>query len=263
MNEGNPETTLLAIHESVGITNSWELALFCERKGVSYHDIIDDQTLGHTVRFSNTAWHLRDGCSRSVGLCIGTPAAGYSRQEWLGPQLIKVEFAAWWIARTAALLNIPIRHLSYPQLRSALRGNKSDAGVITHNDYTQATGDGDHIDPRGFPMDVAISLALGTRTTEDDMAAVPQEEWNRVRDYIAIMYGDKAPADRHTARRVDAGYVDTMVWQFLMDNYKGDQVAAMHILVALEKRMNDMGLAILELLKRTGGVPDQWKTIAG
>jgi len=81
------------------------------------------------------------------------------------------------------------------------------------------------------------------------------------------MYGDRGPNDRQTSRRVDNGFVRERVpievWDFLIENYVGNNVAARQILVAIEKRLNDQGLAILELLKRTGGVPEQWKTITG
>lgn len=268
--DGRPTPiTIVAIHESVGITDAWDLALFCERKGVSYHDLCDLTQIIHTVRFSDTAWHLRNGNPDAVGLCLTTPVNGYSRTEWLGSQVKKVEYAAWWVARTCKSLGIPIRHLDHRQIRSALTGNKADAGVCTHNDYTLATNDGTHTDPRNFPTDVCIEWANGILQgqPEDDMAAVPQSEWNQVRDRIATMYGDRGPNDRQTSRRVDNGFVRERVpievWDFLIENYVGNNVAARQILVAIEKRLNDQGLAILELLKRTGGVPEQWKTITG
>lgn len=259
--------TLVAIHESVGITDAWDLALFCERRGVSYHDITDLSTMVHTVRFTDTAWHLRDGCDASVGLCLTTPTRGYSRDEWLGPQRAKVEIAAWWVARSCKIYGLPIRHCNHAQIRSALRGVKADGGVITHNDYTLATRDGTHTDPRNFPMDVCLDMARGiTDVPEDDMAQVPQAEWADLLNKVRTMYGDRDPKDRHTMRRVDGGYlrkqIPPEVWDHLIENYVGTDVAARQILVAIEKRLNDQGLAILELLKRTGGIPDQWKSLA-
>lgn len=152
--------TLVALHESVGITNAYDLALFCERKGVSYHDIADLDTMVHAVRFTDTAWHLRNGNPHSVGLCLTTPVRGYSRSEWLGPQVRKVETAAWWMARSCKILGIPIRDITHPQIRSALKGDMRSAGGTTHNNYTLATGDGTHTDPRNFPTDVCVRWAL-------------------------------------------------------------------------------------------------------
>lgn len=157
----NPPTTLVVIHESVGITNAWDLALFCERKGVSYHDLVDLGQLIHTVPFDRIAWHLRKANPRAVGLCLTTPVQAYTRNEWMGPQFPKVEYAAWWTARTCHVRGVPIRLLNHAQIRAAVRGDRSAAGVCTHEDYTIATGDGTHVDPRNMPKDVMIQMALG------------------------------------------------------------------------------------------------------
>lgn len=265
--------TLISLHESVGITNAWDLALFCERKGVSYHDMADLTQLVHAVQFSDTAWHLRNGNPSAVGLCLASPVTGYTRAEWLGPQLAKVEYAAWWVARACKIYGLPIRHCNYGQIRSALRGNQADGGVITHDDYTQATNDGTHTDPRNFPIDVCLSMARGiTSVPEDDMAQVPQAEWNDMLAKIRTMYGDRDPADRHTMRRVDGSLVrklveetEERVWDYETQNYVGQQVAMKHIIAALEQRMDQLGKAVLILLERTGGIPDNLsgKTLAG
>src|ERR1700741_1666313 len=73
---------LQTIHESVGIVDAWDLALFCERRGVSYHAVADNDKIIYTVSRSNTAWHLRNGNPYADGLCLGTPVKGYSRAEW-------------------------------------------------------------------------------------------------------------------------------------------------------------------------------------
>lgn len=156
----NPPTTLVVLHESVGITNAWDLALFCERRGVSYHDIADLTQMVHTVPFDRIGWHLRKANPRAVGLCLTTPVRAYSRGEWLGAQRAKVDYASWWVARACHILGVPIRHLSHAQIRAAVRGDHSAAGVCTHEDYTRATTDGTHVDPRNFPVDVCIDQTL-------------------------------------------------------------------------------------------------------
>jgi|SRR5919206_1414540 hypothetical protein len=185
------EITLVAIHESVGITNAWDLVLFCERKGVSYHDVVDLTQIIHAVPFGETAWHIRGGNSRAVGLCLSTPTPGYGTGDWLGPQVAKVEYAAWWIARACYILGLPIRHCSFQQLRSALQGNKADGGVITHRDYTLATGDGTHTDPRDFPMDMCLDWARGISSSAP--SGVPP--WPLPRDhYFGLITG---PSQSH------------------------------------------------------------------
>lgn len=148
---------LAALHESVGGAEAISLAIFTQNAGVSYHAIADNDKLVYTVPRSKTAWHIRNGNSRADGLCLCSPTKGYSRAEWLGPQRNKVEVAAWWLALVCADRGIDLKHCSYAEIRAALAGN--GGGGTTHNDYTQATGDGTHTDPRNFPFDVCIERA--------------------------------------------------------------------------------------------------------
>lgn len=164
---------LIAIHESVGITNAWDLALFCERQGVSYNACADLDQIIYTVSRSDTAWHLRNGNPVADGLCLTTPVRGYSREEWLGPQFAKVEYAAWWSAGVAHDRGLPLNHLSHEAILAVMHGDTDSGGVITHNDYTLATGDGTHTDPRGYPMDVHIALARELATGQPNKPAKP------------------------------------------------------------------------------------------
>lgn len=179
----NLPTTVVAIHESVGITEAWDLALFCERRGVSYHDLVDLGQLIHTVPFEFIAWHLRKANPRAVGLCLTTPVQAYNRAQWLGPQFVKVEYAAWWAARTCHIRGVPIRLLTPQQIRAAVRGDKSAAGICTHEDYTIATGDGTHVDPRNFPKDAFLQMALGA-AGQPDLPIPPSEE--KEMEYLPI-----------------------------------------------------------------------------
>lgn len=167
---------LVTIHESVGITNAWDLALFCERKGVSYHASADLVQIVYTVNRDNTAWHLRNGNPVGDGLCLATPVAGYSRDQWLGPQFTKVEYAAWWSAGVCHDRGVPIEHITHEDIRAVMSGNTARGGVITHNDYTLATGDGTHTDPRNYPMDVHIQLA---REFAGQVTTKPQPQLSR------------------------------------------------------------------------------------
>ncbi|MGH7954747.1 MAG: N-acetylmuramoyl-L-alanine amidase [Gloeomargaritales cyanobacterium] len=179
---------LITLHESVGMTDAWQLALFCERQGVSYHAVADNDQMIYTVSRSDTAWHLRNGNAYADGLCLTTPTAGYTRDEWLGPQVKKVQYAAWWLAGVCLDRNLHLAHISYADIRSVVRGNWSVGGVMTHDDYTKATGDGTHNDPRNFPTDVAVQWAKDFQSgVEDDMATVPQTEWNQVRDAVNLL----------------------------------------------------------------------------
>lgn len=150
---------LAAIHESVGLTDAASLAAYCERTGTSYHAVADNGQMIYTVPRSLTAWHIRNGNPYADGLCLATPSKGYSRNEWLGPQVQKVSYAAWWIAGVCTDRNVKIERCSQNDIRAVLAGDTKRGGVIGHVDYTYATGDGTHTDPRNFPFDVAIQWA--------------------------------------------------------------------------------------------------------
>lgn len=95
---------------------------------------------------------------------------------------------------------------------------------------------------------LATPLTRIPREDDDDMAQVPQEEWVKVRDWVAVMYGAYGPSDRYLARRVDAGYVDTQVWDHPLTNWSGEEVAVKHIVVALEARLGKLEEKIDKLL---------------
>lgn len=164
----NTQVDLVALHESVGVLDALDLAVYCGSHGVSYHAAADNDKIVYMTPYTRTAWHMRNGNQRSDGLCLTTPTRGYTRDEWLGPQRNKVRIAAWWIADRCAARGLRIAHCTHEQIRAALAGRITDGGVITHNDYTLATGDGSHTDPRNFPLDIAIEWAQQHTTGEDD-----------------------------------------------------------------------------------------------
>lgn len=146
----NRAITLAAIHESVGSTDALSLAKFCGRAGVSYHAAADNEKIVYMVPRSADAWHLRNGNPRSDGLCLCTPVAGYSPDEWLGPQRNKLDIAGWWLGVICADRGIDVLRCNAQNIRDALRGSVPAGGCIEHHDYTLATRDGTHTDPRGF-----------------------------------------------------------------------------------------------------------------
>lgn len=160
--------TLAAIHESVGATDALSLAKFCARAGVSYHAAADNEKIVYMVPRSWDAWHLRNGNPRSDGLCLCTPVRGYSPAEWLGPQRRKLDIAAWWLSIVCADRGIDLARCTHQNIRDALRGSVPAGGAIEHHDYTLATRDGNHIDPRGWDdavWDYVLTVARGGTTT--------------------------------------------------------------------------------------------------
>ncbi len=151
---------LLALHGSVGMLDAYDLALFCERRGVSYNAITDNDKLVFTVPRSKKAWHLRNGNPFANGLCVTTGVEQWSRRYWLDHQMRKVEHAAWWMAVCAKAEGLDVMACSQANVREVCwQGNKPSGGLTQHKIYTWATKDGSHTDVRGFPMDVMVEMA--------------------------------------------------------------------------------------------------------
>lgn len=156
---GRGPQALATLHESVGMLNAYDLAVYCERAKVSYHAIADRDQIVYCVDRKNTAWHLRNGNPYADGLCLTSPVRAYSRDEWLGPEVNKVAYAAWWLATVCQDRGIDLAACSLQNVRDVIKGHKKAGGVITHDDYTRATRDGTHNDPRNFPVDICIRWA--------------------------------------------------------------------------------------------------------
>jgi hypothetical protein len=139
----------------------------------------------------------------------------------------------------------------YPRLAAALcRHYKlTPAHVIFHKEWATPPGrkiDASGWDPNAFRRDVAQILR---GQPEDDMAQVPQGEWNVTRDRIARL--TDGPNSEQAMSRADGGHIHTQVWNHTVENYKGEDVPVKHVLTALEQRINNCEAALLELLKRT------------
>ncbi|MGH3924377.1 MAG: hypothetical protein ACRDTT_16195, partial [Pseudonocardiaceae bacterium] len=212
----------------------------------------DNTQLVHTVPFDSVAWHLRGGNPRAVGLCLTTPKPGYSRSEWLGPQVNKVACAAWWVARACALFGLPIRHLNHPQIRAAAGGSKRDGGALMHVDYTWATRDGNHTDPRNFPMDVCIqwAQAISGPSPEggiEDMALDTKfRGWNG---------GDVTIEQWMNALSQALANVPVGVWEHSIDNPYGNKVAVKHVVSALEARLIRVEASVADMATRLPAPP--------
>jgi hypothetical protein len=157
----------LAVHTTEGAMTVGALRAFFDRpdaKGSSHAGADDsgalaDGAVDGFVSYDRAAWTLRNGnaWSDNLELCA---FAGWTRSQWLTrPRLL--EACALWLARRHKARGIPLTKLTVAQLRAGTHG------VIDHDDYSDATGDGTHWDVgENFPWDVviprAIQLAGGT-----------------------------------------------------------------------------------------------------
>lgn len=197
----NTRVRLLVLHTTEGARTVEALGSFLRRKGTaSYHAATDDEKIAYFVDRKNRAWHCRGANPYADGFCLCGFAA-WSTAEWLRHPVM-LENTAWWLAQCSRERGVPLRHLSIAEVAAVHRNPNHPGGVAMHWDYTRATGDGSHWDLGGnFPWDRVLGRArelAGGATSpgapieqaepEDDMAAVPQNEWTEIRDKVRALW---------------------------------------------------------------------------
>jgi hypothetical protein len=153
---GGARVRWLAVHSTEGIMRAADLRDWQAWPGSS-HASADNY--GHLlepddgfVPYERAAWTLRNGnpVSENLELCA---FARWTRGEWLErPALL--EACAVWLARRSRATGVPLRKLTVAQVAAGW------AGVIDHDDYTDATGDGSHWDVgESFPWPEVLARA--------------------------------------------------------------------------------------------------------
>ena len=160
---GGTPITLVAVHTNEGPNPAIEaedrraenLARWMDGQPVSYHKIVDDDSVVPYVPDMLMSWSLRSGNRRSLNVCMIGRAA-WDRDEWLRhDQMLRMTalIAKDWCERHG----IPMRKLSPSQVGA------DQSGVIGHVDWTRGKGDGTHTDPGDqFPWDVFMRYVLGS-----------------------------------------------------------------------------------------------------
>ena len=157
---GGVKVRNLAVHTTEGIMRATDLRAYFNRVGTASSHASCDETgvlldgaADGFVAHDRAAWTIRNGNAYTENLEV-CGRAGWSRQDWLSRPRI-LEAVAVWLARRSGARGIPLSRLTVPQLRAQW------VGVIDHDDYSKATGDGTHWDVGdGFPFDVVIPRAL-------------------------------------------------------------------------------------------------------
>lgn len=138
----------------------------------------DDRLSDGWVPYERASWTLRGGNSISDNLEM-CGRAGWNRAQWMTHRPM-IRNAAKWAASRCQARNIPVRRLTVAQVAA-----RNMTGIIDHNTYTQATGDGTHWDVGpGFPWDVFLgdvnAFMQGVQQEEDDMAIfADRDEFDR------------------------------------------------------------------------------------
>jgi len=131
------------------------LVAYFTKPGVraSCHAAADDTKLREgLVPYDRAAWTLRAGSRYSDNLEM-CGYAGWTRAMWLR-HLPMVRHAARWAALRCRARGILPRRLTVHQV-----AERRDRGIIDHNTYTVATGDGTHWDiGPNFPWDVFLPI---------------------------------------------------------------------------------------------------------
>jgi hypothetical protein len=158
---GGATVRVACVHTTEGVLTVAALREFFNRPGAtgSSHagadadGVLAEGADGGFVPYDQAAWTLRNGnpWSDNLELC---GFAAWTRAQWLArPKLL--EACAQWLAGRNRARGIPLVKLTVDQLRAQMRG------VIDHDDYTDATGDGTHWDVgESFPWDVVMPRAV-------------------------------------------------------------------------------------------------------
>jgi hypothetical protein len=169
-NRGEP-ISLIVIHTNegpYGANAASNLANWMAGQEVSYHKIVDDDTIVTPVPDNMESWSILSGNGRSLNLCfIGYSAQ--SRATWLQHDAM-LRRGALAVRNWCAIHNIPINRLTPADVGA------NRLGICGHVDWTLGKHDGTHTDPgNGFPWDLFISYVKGQ--VIDDMPT-PQELWD-------------------------------------------------------------------------------------
>ena len=142
---------LLLAHTSEG-DGGEGLIGFMERKGVSYHYLIDNDRDGNTVwdlvDTDRASWSVLDANNRSINYVIGRSFVRWSRQEWVDNARNAIRIMAWLMVQDARKYHIEPRVIAPPY-------PVGPPGISDHKFVTQRLRIGDHTDMgNNFPWDL-------------------------------------------------------------------------------------------------------------
>ncbi|MBE5409568.1 hypothetical protein E3G39_001130 [Mycobacteroides abscessus] len=182
----------IVVHTQEGGRSAWDLAGFListqgTSGAVSYNACVDDTETVLTVNWDDTPWSAVNANPYAFHICMAGSYSGWDRGKWLETdardgknedlQLTRTAQLIAWLCRT---YDIPADYIG----GSGIPWGRD--GICGHRDF--GSWGGGHTDPGpDFPWDELIRrvrLYLDTNTGDEDMAQVPQSEWQEVIDYV-------------------------------------------------------------------------------
>jgi hypothetical protein len=170
----NARVRVFALHTTEGIMRAAHLRDWTGWAGSSHASCDETGVLlsgagDGFVDYSRASWTLRNGNPWSDNLEI-CGWASWTRAEWLARPKLLEAVARWLAERHRARPDVPLRRLTGAELRAG------QAGVIDHDEYSDATGDGDHWDVgEQFPWDVVLPRAQVLAGGEETDEMTPQQ----------------------------------------------------------------------------------------
>lgn len=202
---------LFLLHTQEGNGTAYSLAQYLGNpaNNVSYHYTVSQDAAGKVtvvdvVDTDYSSWSALSANPRSINLCFAGSRASWTRGEWM--RISKcIDTAAWLAVQDATKYGFFTRVLAPPY-------SSNPPGISDHKYVTQWLGDGTHTDVGdNFPWDY-FSAAVKRFTTGstapinvgDDMASVPQAQWDRVYTELTKKWPSRSPL-----RHLGEGDVDT------------------------------------------------------
>lgn len=191
------------IHTEEGNGTAESLARYCQgQNGVSYHYTLRDRIVYDVVDTDLYSWSVLEANVFSINLCFAGSRAAFTREQWLQREA-DIEIAAYLAVQDARKYGFSTEVIP-PPYNGAAR-----PGISDHKYVTQKLGIGTHTDVGpNFPWDVFTryvnKYAQPSTAPGDDMALVPQDQWDRVYRELTQRHPSRSPF-----RHVGEGTIDT------------------------------------------------------
>lgn len=160
--QGRQSYDFIAIHTSEGNSTAKGLASYCDRAGVSYNAIADDEFTVLLVRDNMAPWAAAGANGVALHICGAATFASWSRGKWLETdardglnESAMLDRMARWVASKAVAHNVPMEWVGSPKGMSW----PPRRGICGHMDFG-SRGGGHHDPGAGFPRDEFIKRVL-------------------------------------------------------------------------------------------------------